>query len=356
MPSPVALSSRLLEVHRALTLPEFWRSVRRLVVAAVPCHSVSLYLHYLDPGARFRVLHHQNTPGHHLPWRKRREISPAQAFLHRHAGLRIFTTEDLFSASEQREKEAYTRHIMSAEGWRSHYCLAYWEGGEPQAIVTVRRNAAFSKAEQAFLASLYDHFAVALERIRRHQEERAVHTFLSEALGLAASGMLVLDEQLHPVYRNEAALEACRTWNYGPTSPYASAKCFEVPARVQAACAELASGGTQTVVLEAPSGGQGAVVRRLSPPRGSLLARPFFFVHFGGAQAATPMAGAALLSPREYEVAREAAAGLSNAEIARRLGKSEITVKTQLSAAYAKLGLRRRSQLAPHLHSGSELR
>ncbi len=351
-----ALSARLLEVHRALTLPEFWRSVRHLLVEAVPCHSVSLYLHYLDPGGRFRVLHHQNTPGGRpLPWRKRREISPAQAFLHRHAGRRIFTTEDLFSTAKKREKEAYTRHIMSAEGWRAHYCLAYWQGGEPQAIVTVRRNAAFSQAEQAFLASLYDHFAVALERIRRHQEERAVHAVLSEALGSAASGVLVLDEQLRAVYRNEAALLACRTWNHGPTSRYAPGKCFEVPAPVRAACAKLAAGGAPSVELAAPAGGQGAVVRRVIP-RGSALARPFFFIYFGGASASLPAPGGCHLSPREAEVAREAAAGLSNAEIARKLGKSEITVKTQLSAAYAKLGLRRRSQLAPHFHSGSELR
>ncbi|MFD0671130.1 LuxR C-terminal-related transcriptional regulator [Cohnella sp. GCM10027633] len=55
------------------------------------------------------------------------------------------------------------------------------------------------------------------------------------------------------------------------------------------------------------------------------------------------------LSAREREAARLAAAGLSNAEIAMQLYISEVTVKKHLSAAYDKLGIRRRSQLAARL-------
>jgi DNA-binding CsgD family transcriptional regulator len=40
---------------------------------------------------------------------------------------------------------------------------------------------------------------------------------------------------------------------------------------------------------------------------------------------------------------------LSNAEIARRLGKSVLTVKTQLNAVFRKLGLKRRTQLVARL-------
>lgn len=57
-----------------------------------------------------------------------------------------------------------------------------------------------------------------------------------------------------------------------------------------------------------------------------------------------PRAQAALgISPRELDVLREIAAGLSNKEIARRLAVSPNTVKTHVARLYEKLGARRRT-------------
>jgi len=52
-----------------------------------------------------------------------------------------------------------------------------------------------------------------------------------------------------------------------------------------------------------------------------------------------------LLSSREAEVARAAAAGLSNKEIAATLGITERTVKAHMGAVFEKLGVRDRLQL-----------
>jgi DNA-binding CsgD family transcriptional regulator len=52
------------------------------------------------------------------------------------------------------------------------------------------------------------------------------------------------------------------------------------------------------------------------------------------------------LSARESEVAQLVAAGLTNDQIAARLGIARRTVETQVAAASAKLGARTRSQLA----------
>jgi len=54
------------------------------------------------------------------------------------------------------------------------------------------------------------------------------------------------------------------------------------------------------------------------------------------------------LTPTEVEVVRQAAAGLTNRQIAERLFVAPATVKTHLSHVYAKLGVRSRSQLASH--------
>lgn len=57
----------------------------------------------------------------------------------------------------------------------------------------------------------------------------------------------------------------------------------------------------------------------------------------------------AVLTARELEIARLAAAGVPNKEIATRLGLSLHTVQNKLHAAYEKLGVAGRSDLAKAL-------
>jgi DNA-binding NarL/FixJ family response regulator len=57
----------------------------------------------------------------------------------------------------------------------------------------------------------------------------------------------------------------------------------------------------------------------------------------------------AALTPRELEIARLAAAGLANREIAARLYLSHRTVENQLHAVYEKLGVEGRAALAQAL-------
>ena len=83
----------------------------------------------------------------------------------------------------------------------------------------------------------------------------------------------------------------------------------------------------------------------LAPAVTRRLISEFARIRPPAATAATPAPAAlAALTPRETEVLRLVAAGLSNTEIAGRLVVTEETVKTHVSRVLAKLGLHGRSQ------------
>jgi predicted ATPase/DNA-binding CsgD family transcriptional regulator len=80
--------------------------------------------------------------------------------------------------------------------------------------------------------------------------------------------------------------------------------------------------------------------------QGAALEDPVAWLRRGRGPRDRPARGWASLTPTEREVARHAAAGLTNPEIAARLFVSRATVKTHLSHVYAKLQLANRAQLA----------
>lgn len=82
---------------------------------------------------------------------------------------------------------------------------------------------------------------------------------------------------------------------------------------------------------------------------GTLLERPFR----GAAEDGFP---AGLLTPREIEVVRLVADGLSNVEIGGLIHLSEATVKTHIGRILAKLGLRDRVQVAVWAHRRGVIR
>jgi DNA-binding NarL/FixJ family response regulator len=81
-----------------------------------------------------------------------------------------------------------------------------------------------------------------------------------------------------------------------------------------------------------------AVTRRLISEFARLRTRP------AGSAAERPPAALASLTPRETQVLKLLAAGLSNPEIAVRLVVTDETVKTHVSRVLSKLGLRDRTQ------------
>ena len=68
----------------------------------------------------------------------------------------------------------------------------------------------------------------------------------------------------------------------------------------------------------------------------------------------TDVTGRTLLSPREEEISRLVAEGMSNREVARALKISESTVKNSLFHVFEKLGISNRVELSRYVTGASE--
>lgn len=368
----VHLSRHLLRLHRAMTIEEFWKGLHGLLAAALPSHSISVYLNYFNIGRDFRALHHQITPGHHEPWEERRKVSPTPAFLRAHVGKKIFGLHELIPDERNVSRTDYFKKVMSVEGWHSLLCLTYWKQKNPLAMVVVRRGqnqAVFAPQEIELLESLYDHFDTALDRIRRMHDEQAGLACLAQCLPFFPLGLMALNESLTPVFKNREALEACLCWNHGADAArrYDPAKAFVVPPIVEEACRELARRWAmrdecadeqhllRPIYLTHPKQTEWKFSVGLIRPKDYCLAQPYFLVQCTNrhrdASSTLYLSPYGLmklqeLTPAEQLVAMAAAEGLSNAEVALKLNKTFVTVRAQLHSVFSKLNIRRRSQLA----------
>lgn len=75
----------------------------------------------------------------------------------------------------------------------------------------------------------------------------------------------------------------------------------------------------------------------------------------GRAAATQPVAGIDALTPREHEIIRFVSQGLSNKEIGRALRIRNSTVKNHMHNVLGKLQIRRRGEIARHLHAAAAL-
>ena len=185
-------------------------------------------------------------------------------------------------------------------------------------------------------------------------------TLLDHALALLEDvpvGLLLLDREMNLLWFNGEAARACAVWNHGERHAAAlrARNAFRVPAALVQACQQFNDDPTRPaeLVSDSPRGLHASVKlqtidgaaafhiqldyrrprgdrhRPLSPGAVALLAR---------------------LSEREREVAMRVREGMRTVEIATALRRSPLTIKTQLSAIFTKLGVRGRTRVAALLN------
>ncbi|HEY0945276.1 MAG TPA: helix-turn-helix transcriptional regulator [Opitutaceae bacterium] len=178
-------------------------------------------------------------------------------------------------------------------------------------------------------------------------------------------GLLLLDWELHPMWFNNEAARACAVWNHGERGGAAlrARTAFRVPPALAAACEALRARGPASEpparphVVSEHSRGLHAHIKLVAA--GPALADRAFHIQLDYRRPRgdrdRPLSPGALallarLSDREREVAMRVREGLRTAEIAAELKRSPLTIKSQLAAIFAKLGVRSRSRVAALLN------
>ena len=351
----------LLDLHDAKTLKQFWRSAQRLLHSALPGATLwfAPALEWRPPNPIFRAETALKTDSQ---FQRFQERHPLKAFLLANPQKHLATFSDMMTDAQLLRSRFY-REFMAPERERFSVVLALWHRTSLRALIGLNRlqnGHEFSRAELRTLGSLHGHLGAALNGVLELQRERSARGALELVLAPLPLPLVVLDWELDVLYHNQAANESAVLWmrRQADARCLKQASCFEVPAHVGACCRELkaawirsgqharhSSGNTRVAIAHPNLPGFQASVRlvHLDAPG---LGMPLFVIVFENRQGlldltlanAGKFAQLARLSVREREVASLVGRGESNKEVAARLGKSVLTVKTQLQSIYGKLG------------------
>jgi DNA-binding CsgD family transcriptional regulator len=292
----------------------------------------------------------------HDIWLRRSPVNP-QVTVVRHSD---FTPPNLLHRSL-----FYKKLLLPSECEYGASVVA-WRDSTWLATLTVMRGkdqGDFSDDHMQELQALQPHFACVIRRLAKHQETRLIDSSLRHFMSSLPTATLILDWNLKVMHYNSVASHLCSLWKNGDR-----ASLFKAPRRLQVPGDILAELEQMRPSIMAQRWGQGQGGRRsmhheyrhpsspwlsasieFLPSRSLSLSKGTFLVTLKEEHALNRSGSLSdkinQLTRRERECALLAAQGLHNRDIANKLGKSEITVRNQLSSIYRKLGIDTRHKL-----------
>jgi DNA-binding CsgD family transcriptional regulator len=387
-PAPALLArlhEPMLALHAALETDALWKAAQALLRAAVPSHRVTLFLGHLGMGEARVVLTDPPIAQSAQWYEERGKANPFTPFIDANRGRKFYRFEEVLPPRTEWLKSDFYRRFAKKEGWDKGISFLFWTQREVTAMFSLYRaprEKPFSAEEEAALYWLYPYIGTAIARVQKLHTERLARRSLEEFNKHLPVGLILVAWNLKAEFANHEGQRQCLLWNHGPSEARAlnPRDAFAVPAPVLTACEGLKAavlarnpktltllpGDVASVAHPALPGLRAQVSVHNNP--GSALARPRFLVVLDtrpGSAAAGGLAGAAgeaaagspgnaggdrfgalrELTPREREIALLVCEGCSNAEIARRLSKSVLTIKTQLNSVFRKLGVGSRTRL-----------
>jgi DNA-binding CsgD family transcriptional regulator len=365
------LHKPLLALHAAMEVEPLWQAVLGLMRAAYPVHRVTLFLGHLGMGEARVVLTDPPIDELEQWYNARGRDNPFKPYITAHRGLKFYRFSDVLPPRAEFVRTAFYREFAQREGWDKGVSTLYWSKREVTAMFSLYRapeQPEFTAAELAVLEYLYPFIGIAIERVQRLHTERLARRSLEEFNKNIPVGLVFLDWELRVEFANPEAHRLCAEWNYGVAGARALnvRDAFELPPAIVTAVTELrarvqARDPKQRLALpvdaaqvESPSAqGLRAQLTVLNNPA-SALAKPRFLVVLDTrpvvAKQPVPVPLDKWnqfrdLTPREREIVVLVCEGHSNAEIARQLNKSVLTIKTQLNSVFRKTGVKSRTKL-----------
>jgi len=370
--SPAQWEEHLFPLHAATEVDALWRAVLPLLRAAfAPCVRVTLFLGHF--GMReARLVFTDPVIKRSADWyRERGRINPFTPHIRSHRRIRHYVFRDIVGPREKFVQTEFYQRFARVEKWDKGMSGLCWEGDEVKSMFSIYRSPRqpdFTPEDVARLDALLPHIETAIDRVQKLQAERLHRKVLEEFNRYIPVGIVLLDWDLKTVFANNEALKQCTIWNHGRLAArgLASREWFELPASLRAVCEQIRGGIMDLNAKDrfaVPPGlkrvphpdlpGRNASISLLHATPG-LLAKPgFMLVLEDRSHERDPTTGLShgtqrllwTVSPSEREIALLICEGASNAEIARRLSKSLLTIKKQVTSLFAKLGVPSRARL-----------
>jgi DNA-binding CsgD family transcriptional regulator len=292
----------------------------------------------------------------HDIWLRRSPVNP-QVTVVRHSD---FTPQSMLHRSVFYKKlllPSECEYGASVVAWRDTTWLA------TLTVMRTKEQGDFSDEQMQELQALQPHFACVIRRMAGHQENRLFQSSLRYFVSSLPTATLILDWNLKVLHYNSIASQLCSQWKNG-----AGMSFFKAPRRLQVPgdiLAELermrpsimrqkwnrSPGGrrSMTFTYRHPTNQLLSASIEFLPSRSLSLSKGTFLLTLKEERPSKRSANLSdklnQLTRRERDCALLAAQGLNNRDIAKKLGKSEITVRNQLSSIYRKLGIDTRHKL-----------
>jgi DNA-binding CsgD family transcriptional regulator len=277
---------------------------------------------------------------------------------------------------EQLKKSDWYKRIMVPEGWHDFVGMRFNENAVNHSNFFINRSfdlPPFSDSELALFAEAYPYFASALHRVRLLHDAQARNLDLENSLFDLPVATLLIDWNYSVEQFNRDAARLCCAWERGPSEArlLKLGGCPRLPADLKAICQEMreiwrsadnASIRPLRRTLRHPVFADLEAKITLLRPHAMRLSFPSFLIRItdlsvseprheeeGDVVAISDLSPHAQLlsrlSPAERELIPLLKKGLSNKEMASKLGKSVPTVKKQMHSVLDKLGRPSRTRL-----------